>query len=158
MRWTEQQLAKHLAASGFPGAPTVVCTSTPPFALPPETAVMLDLPVPPSVNKTRRYDMASTRLVLAWKDRAEPLILAAKTSALNPLRLAKIKRFEIAIIVSEDHTEMDLDNGIKTLIDYLKTLGVIRDDAKKNMRGLTVIWGNSADAPEGCRVFVRPCA
>ena len=156
MRWTEKQLADHLERTGVPGAPNGADTSRPPFASP--EAVMLDLPVPPSVNKTRRYDMASTRIVRDWKERAEPLVLAAKTSAINPLRLSKISRFEIAIVLSEDHTEMDLDNGIKTLIDYLKTLGVIRDDAKKNMRGLTVVWGERADAPEGCRVFVRPCA
>jgi Holliday junction resolvase RusA-like endonuclease len=158
MRWTEQQLATHLARSGAPAPMPVVDTSCPPFALPPEAAVMLDLPVPPSVNKTRRYDFTHSKLVRAWKDQAEPLVLAAKTSTINPLRLSKIERFEIAIIVSEDDTDMDLDNGIKCLVDYLKTIGVIRDDAKKNMRGLTVIWGDSADAPEGCRVFVRPCA
>lgn len=156
MGWSERQLAKLLERTGVPGQPNTADVSCPPFALGDD--VMLDLPVPPSVNKTRRYDMASTKLVCAWKDRAEPMVLAAKTSAINPLRLSRIKRFEVAIIVSEDHTEMDLDNGIKTLIDYLKTIGVIRDDAKKNMRGLTVIWGSSTDAPEGCRVFVRPCA
>lgn len=142
--------------SGVPGKPNRVDVSSPPF-MAPEQPVMLDLPVPPSVNKTRRYDMAATKIVQSWKQRADPLVLAAKTSALNPLRLSKIQRFEIAIVVSEDHTKMDLDNGIKTLVDYLKTIGVIRDDAKKNMRGLTVTWGAAADAPEGCRVFVRPC-
>lgn len=155
MRWTEDQLAAHLKRTGVPGRPIKVDTSSPPFAL--EEPIFLDLPVPPSVNKTRRYDMSSTKIVRDWKDRAEPLVLAAKTSAINPLRLSKISRFEVAIVVSEDHTEMDLDNGIKTLIDYLKIIGVIRDDAKKNMRGLTVIWGSAAEAPEGCRVFVRPC-
>lgn len=124
----------------------------------PMSDIVLDLPVPPSVNKTRRYDMAATKIVRAWKDAAEPLVLVAKTSKANPLRLSKIERFEIAIVISEDHTEMDLDNGIKTLVDYLKTIGVIRDDAKKNMRGLTVTWGDSSEAPEGCRVYVRPLA
>lgn len=157
MRWTEGQLYRHLKRNGVPGQKNCADVSDPPF-IAPEQPVMLDLPVPPSVNKTRRYDMASTHLVQSWKRRADPLVLAAKTSALNPLRLSKIQRFEIAIVLSEDHTEMDLDNGIKTLVDYLKTIGVIRDDAKKNMRGLTVTWGGTADAPEGCRVFVRPCA
>jgi Holliday junction resolvase RusA-like endonuclease len=158
MRWNEAQLAAHLERTGVLGHANKADTSRPPFAMPDEAPVFLDLPVPPSVNKTRRYDMASTKIVRDWKDRAEPLVLAAKTSAINPLRLSKIKRFEVAIVVSEDHTSMDLDNGIKTLIDYLKIIGVIRDDAQRNMRGLTVTWGTSADAPEGCRVFVRPCA
>lgn len=127
-----------------------------PFHCPPD--VVLDLPVPPSVNKTRRYDTVCTRLVRDWKDRAMPMVLAAKTSKDNPLRLSKIKRFEIAIVISEDHTNMDLDNGIKTLIDYLKAIEIIKDDSPKNLRGLTVIWGSREDAPEGCRVYVKPIA
>lgn len=154
MGWTEAQLTKHLARTGVPGAANRADVSNPPFAAQPD--VVLDLPVPPSVNQTRRYDMAHSKMVRAWKDKAEPLVLAAKTSANNPLRLSKIERFEVAIVVSEDDTNMDLDNGIKTLVDYLKTIGVIKDDAKRNMRGLTVIWGTREDAPEGCRVYVRP--
>lgn len=157
MRLSEDQLAAMLKRRGVPGAANTADVSAPPFAMPADQ-VMLDLPVPPSVNKTRRYDMAATKLVQRWKDLAQPLVLAAKTSAANPLKMSRIDRFELAIVVSEDHTNMDLDNGIKTLIDYLKTIGVIKNDAPKNLRGFSVIWGSRADAPEGCRVFVRPCA
>lgn len=156
MRWSEDQLADHLKRRGVPGRKiNRADTSNPPFA---PSDIVLDLPVPPSVNKTRRYDMAHTKIVTEWKKKAEPLVLSAKTSSANPLKLSRIERFEIAVIISEDHTEMDLDNGIKSLVDYLKTIGVIKDDAKRNMRALSVIWGSSEDAPEGCRVFVRPCA
>lgn len=155
MRWNEDQLAQYMARNGAPAAKRAPPPAPPPIIV--EEPIFLDLPVPPSVNKTRRYDMAHSKLVRNWKDKAEPLVLAAKTSAINPLRLSRISRFEIAVIVSEDDTQMDLDNGLKTLIDYLKIIGVIRDDSKKHMRGLTVTWGSRSDAPEGCRVFVRPC-
>lgn len=157
MNWTEKQLADYQRARGVPsGRPNKVDVSAPPFALPAEP-ITLDLPVPPSVNKTRRYDFTHSKLVNAWKGQAEVHVLAAKTSALNPLRLSKMMRFEIAIVLDEKRTKMDLDNGIKCLVDYLKGIGAIKDDAQKNMRGLTVIWGTAEDAPEGCRVFVRPC-
>jgi Holliday junction resolvase RusA-like endonuclease len=57
-------------------------------------------------------------------------------------------------VLSEHHTKIDLDNGLKALIDYLRRIELIEDDSHKHMRRLVVEWGI---APMGCRVTVRPC-
>jgi Holliday junction resolvase RusA-like endonuclease len=65
-----------------------------------------------------------------------------------------VKRFELLIILSENHTRIDLDNGLKALIDYLRKIELIEDDSPKHMRRLVVEFGL---APFGCRVTVKPC-
>ena len=125
----------------------------PPFAVP--TDAILDLPAPPSVNRTRRIDFSSLRAVNAWKNVADAYVLAAKGRAVRPLRLVKISRFELHIVMSEHHSKIDLDNGLKALIDYLRKIELIEDDSPKHMRRLVVEFGL---APMGCRVTVRPCA
>jgi Holliday junction resolvase RusA-like endonuclease len=127
--------------------------SDPPFAVPPD--IILDLPAPPSVNRTRRVDWASARTVKAWANVADAYVLAAKGRQISPLRLKKIKRFELHIAMSEHHTKIDLDNGLKALIDYLRRINLIEDDSPKHMRGLHVTWGL---APMGCRVTVKEVA
>jgi Holliday junction resolvase RusA-like endonuclease len=117
--------------------------------------VVLDLPVPPSVNKTRKIDRVGHRLFMRWVQSCTPFVLAAKCRSENPLKLEKIKRFHIAVVLSEQHTTIDLDNSVKSLIDYLRHIEIIENDAQKNMRKLTVEWGL---APHGCRVTVKACA
>jgi Holliday junction resolvase RusA-like endonuclease len=116
--------------------------------------VVLDLPVPPSVNRTRRVDLAGRRKVEAWHNVADEYVMVAKRRAIDPVKLTKIPRFELFVTVSEQHTRMDLDNGIKSLVDYLRRIEVIEDDSYKHMRGVHVTWGN---ARHGVRVVVRPC-
>lgn len=125
----------------------------PPFAVAPD--IVIDLPAPPSVNRTRRVNWAAKRTTDAWSNVANAYVLAAKGRAVNPLRMSRVKRFELLVTLSEDHTKIDLDNGLKALIDYLRRIEVIEDDSHKHMRKLTVEWGS---APHGCRVTVRPCA
>jgi len=115
--------------------------------------IVLDLPAPPSVNKLRRIDWWQHKLADKWKKGADGYVLAAKCRAENPVRLMKISRFELFITMSETHTKVDLDNSLKCLIDYLRHIELIENDAPKNMRGLHVVWGH---APHGCRVTVRP--
>lgn len=117
--------------------------------------IVLDLPVPPSVNRTRRVDWSAKRTVTAWTNVADAYVLAAKGRAINPLKMQKIARFELIVTLSEHHTKIDLDNGLKALIDYLRRIELIQDDSYKHMRGLHVVWGH---APHGCRVTVRACA
>jgi Holliday junction resolvase RusA-like endonuclease len=124
-----------------------------PFGVPLD--IILDLPPPPSVNRTRRMDFSSLRVVNAWKNVANAYVLAAKGRAVNPLRLTKISRFELHIIMSEHHSKIDLDNGLKALIDYLRKIELIEDDSPKHMRRIIVEFGT---APMGCRVTVRPIA
>lgn len=125
----------------------------PPFACPPD--MVLDLPAPPSVNRTRRVDWSARRGVQAWHNVANAYVLAAKGRQVNPLKLAKVARFELLIILSEHHTKIDLDNGLKALIDYLRKIELIEDDSPKHMRRLVVEFGI---APMGCRVHVKACA
>lgn len=153
MRWSEQQLADYLERTGVAGQPNTADTSAPPFAV--HSDIILDLPAPPSVNKTRKIDWSASRAVKAWQNVANAYVLAAKGRAISPLLLTKVPRFHLLIVVSEHHTKIDLDNGLKALIDYLRRIELIEDDSWKHMRKLTVEWGL---APHGVRVTVRPCA
>jgi Holliday junction resolvase RusA-like endonuclease len=126
--------------------------SDPPFAVAPD--IVLDLPVPPSVNRTRRVDWAAVRTMKAWSNVADAYVLAAKGRTISPLKLIKIPRFELIVALDEHQTRIDLDNGLKALIDYLRRIELIEDDSPKHMRRIVVEWGR---APYGCRVTVRPC-
>jgi Holliday junction resolvase RusA-like endonuclease len=125
----------------------------PPFACPPD--IVLDLPPPPSVNRTRKVDWTARRQVTAWHNVANAYVLAAKGRQVSPLKLTRVSRFELLIVLSERQTRIDLDNGLKALIDYLRKIELIEDDSPKHLRRLVVEFGT---APFGCRVTVRPCA
>lgn len=117
------------------------------------TDIVLDLPPPISVNKLRKIDWAWSKRVKEWKRSADNYVLAAKCRTENPLKLIKVSRFELWITLSESMVDIDADNGLKHLIDYLRRIDLIENDAKKNMRALHIMFGV---APIGCRVVVRP--
>lgn len=122
-----------------------------PFGCPPD--VVLDIPCPPSVNETRRVNRASLGKVNDWKMSADATIMASgqyRFARQNPVG----ERFELTIIFSED-SRLDLDNGIKSAIDYLRRIELIKNDSKKYMRALHIVWGK---APEGCRLVLRGAA
>jgi len=123
-----------------------------PFHAPPD--IILDLPPPISVNETRKIDWTAHRRLGEWKRKADAFVLEAKRRKINPLKLTKIKRFEIWITLSESLVNIDADNAPKHLIDYLRLIELIENDAKKNMRAVHVTWGF---APAGCRVVIKPC-
>lgn len=126
----------------------------PPFACPPDPLIggmTIDLPPPVSVNESRRVDWKGQRKVAAWKDMADRFLLAAK--ARKEVRFDKIPRFELLITLSEDHVDLDADNGLKCLIDYLHLRDIVANDGKKNMRRLVVEWGH---APAGVRITIKP--
>jgi Holliday junction resolvase RusA-like endonuclease len=116
--------------------------------------IVLDLPAPPSVNKLRKIDWWQHKRAEKWKRAADGHVLVAKVRSDSPIKLNRVPRFELRIILSEHHTKQDLDNSLKCLIDYLRHIELIADDAQRNMRKVSVEWGI---APEGCRVFVKPC-
>jgi Holliday junction resolvase RusA-like endonuclease len=153
VNWTEKQLTEYLERTGAPGKPNTADTSAPPFVVEPD--IILDLPAPPSVNKTRKIDWAASRDVKAWRNVANAYVLHAKMRSVRPLQFTKVKRFQLTVVMSEHHTKIDLDNGLKALIDYLRKIELIEDDSYRHMRRLVVEWGH---APMGCRVTVRPCA
>jgi Holliday junction resolvase RusA-like endonuclease len=115
--------------------------------------IVIDLPAPPSVNRTRRVDWAATKVIKAWQNVANAYVLSAKGRTNSPLKLTKVPRFELHIVMSEQ-SRIDLDNGLKALIDYLRKIELIEDDSPKHLRRLVVEFGR---APFGCRVTVKPC-
>jgi Holliday junction resolvase RusA-like endonuclease len=111
--------------------------------------IVLDLPVPPSVNRTRRVDWRSMARRADWEH-------AANTLALLNRKQRKITgKFEVLITLSERHTRMDLDNCVKELIDYARKIELITNDSPKYMRRIVVDWGH---APEGVRLTLREVA
>lgn len=153
MRWTEKQLADYQERTGVPGRErNRADVSAPPFALPAE--IVLDLPPPVSVNRSRKIDWEGHQRLKEWKRGADAYVFAAKCREVNPLRLERITRYHLEIILDDRLNELDADNSLKGLIDYLHRIGITRNDGKRNMRRLVVEWGI---APTGCRVVVRPC-
>lgn len=151
MRWTEDQLAKHLRAHGVPGAdvPPIDGRDVP---FKPPLECVLDLPAPPSVNRTRRLDSKGAGLVLRWVEQCDARIFAS--GGMKMYRRVP-RRFEATIIFDESLVNLDLDNGVKAVIDYVRRVGLITDDSKKYMRRLVIEWG---EAPHGCRLILREVA
>jgi Holliday junction resolvase RusA-like endonuclease len=147
MRWSEQQLADHLARTGTPGKPNTADVSRPPFALPPD--IVLDLPPPISVNRIWRK--TKTGVI---KSPAYHRWIARADSMLHELdQLKGVKpipgRFTALIVVKR--SRLDLDNNSKVCLDFLQSRNFIVDD--KLCEELTLRWG---EAPTGCRVTVKP--
>ncbi len=120
-----------------------------PFRPPLDT--VLDVPVPPSVNSTRRVNKAGLRELSHWKKRAGMMLIA---SGQYRRATKDTARFEVTIVLCETLCRLDLDNTVKHAIDYLRELRVVTNDGPKQMRKVTIEWGL---APAGCRIIVRPC-
>lgn len=126
-----------------------VDTSNRPFGLPAE--IVLDLPAPPSVNRTRRVDWRGQHAAEHWQSIADKVVMATRRHD-QPRKVEG--PFELHVMLSPT-VKADPDNGLKNLIDYLRRIEVIQNDSPKYFRKLTVEWGT---APEGCRVTVKACA
>jgi Holliday junction resolvase RusA-like endonuclease len=116
--------------------------------------VEIDLPAPLSVNAMRRIDWTSKKTLARWIAIADHLILQAKRRAENPLKLQAYQRFALEVTFSEENSKLDLDNGLKLVIDYLHRIELIEDDSPRHLRRITVQWG---PAPMGTRVKIIPC-
>lgn len=116
------------------------------------TDIILDLPPPLSVNRLRRIDWSAEVRNSAWKDQAYRHVLIAKRRPENPIKLERIERFEITIVFDENKVGLDLDNGVKGLIDFLCLVELIAGDAPKHMRRLVVEFG---EAPTGTRITIK---
>jgi Holliday junction resolvase RusA-like endonuclease len=115
-----------------------------------EFAVVLDLPAPLSVNRTRRIDYRSMPAVHEWKRQADALFLIQK----RKLRINPTIRgpFEATITISSS-SRIDLDNGVKLLIDAAREYGLVPDDRPQYLRKLTVEFGQTE---HGARIKLRP--
>lgn len=120
-----------------------------PFGVPPDT--VLDIPVPPSVNKTRRINKAALPLVEKWEKQADLRLMASGQFR----RAQKVSGpYELTIVFSRQHCKIDPDNAIKSAVDYLRRIELITNDSPKYAARYVIEWGN---APEGCRLILRPC-
>jgi hypothetical protein len=111
--------------------------------------ICLDLPVPTSVNATRRIDWEGNMRRRNWAKLADTMILARKRGPMPTID----GPFEVIITVSEADTKGDLDGFAKVLIDYAVRLGLVHDDTPKYLRRVTLEWGEAMD---GCRMMLRP--
>lgn len=111
--------------------------------------MIYDLPLPISTNalyfnlpnggrsKTARYK--------AWVHDAAMILLCQKARPVaGPVR--------IHIQVSEK-SKCDIDNAAKCVLDALVARGVIEDDRKKFVRGVSLEWSTET---EGMRVTIKP--
>lgn len=114
--------------------------------------IVLDLPVPPSVNKTRRINTKWIGKTEAWRRQADLLLMSS-----GQYRAARKLpgRFEVKIILCERQCRLDIDNTAKSAIDYLKRIELVSDDSPKFMRRLVIEFG---DAPAGCRIILKEVA
>lgn len=114
--------------------------------------IVIDLPVPPSVNRIWRANRAGPKKVSlspeykAWKDHADRLTMT--TAQFRGLKTI-VGPFEVKIIIQRQRG--DLDNRAKGILDWLQSRGVVVDD--KYCERLVMEWG---EAPAGCRVTVTP--
>jgi Holliday junction resolvase RusA-like endonuclease len=120
-------------------------------------AVTLDIPVPPSVNRTRRIDWSAHTKVRAWK--RETGLGWIASGQLRPAKHWAAQnydgRFELLVIVDEKKCRLDPDNLLKCAIDLLREHKLITDDSFKYVRRLTVEPGY---APAGARIVLREAA
>jgi len=108
--------------------------------------IVLDLPAPLSVNRTRRIDWAAKPQIGRWIRAADALVMSQ-----GKLPPAIRGRFAVTLDMIES-SSLDLDNSPKQVIDYLRRLELIENDSPRCMREVLLKFG---EAPEGCRVTVR---
>lgn len=119
--------------------------------------VVLDLPVPPSVNKLRRGDTGpGARLRRAFYQQADMHIMAARGRTREPLQVRRLLGpYEATIQISEKLSKADLDNHVKCLIDYAVSREFVPNDSPRYLRRLVVEWGCPIN---GARVTLRSIA
>ena len=122
-------------------------TRNPPFAVLPD--IVLNLPAPLSVNRTRKIDWANHKKTTAWLRQADAHFLLQKRGLPPPI----LGRYEI-ILTLRDGSQIDADNCSKIAIDVIRRFRLVADDDPTHMRKVTIEFGDVV----GCRVIVRPMA
>jgi len=109
--------------------------------------IVLDLPPPLSVNRTRRIDWRAHRVVSAWQVNADSVFLSQKRSLPPPI----VGPYELTLTLA-DGSRIDADNACKLVIDAVRRFRLVANDDPKHMRRLVVEFGDVT----GCRVTLRP--
>ena len=138
-------MEKAMKASGISEVPACGQAT---ILLSPVPELILDLPLPPSVNRTSGLRLGNEhRLVKAWRKAADAHLMYTRQS-----RYLRAIDGEVAIEIWWHSPRIgDIDNRLKHLLDYLQRLRVVEDDSR--CRELHVRYGG---AHVGCRVRVRP--
>jgi Holliday junction resolvase RusA-like endonuclease len=111
-----------------------------------EPSFVLNLPLPPSVNRFAARLGNSSPVVLRWIRQCDRYVMA-----LRPRPQFK-GEFEAQVTWNIDYFgKGDIDNCLKPLLDYLQRVTIIEND--RLCRRLVVDWG---PLELGCRVAVRP--
>jgi hypothetical protein len=107
--------------------------------------IVINLPSPLSVNRTRRIDWKNYPLVKEWQRQADALFLLQKRSLPPPIQ----GQYGITITL-EDGSRIDADNTVKLLIDTIRRYRLVVDDDPKRMRHVVIEFGDV----EGCRITI----
>ena len=119
--------------------------------------IQIDLPPPPSVNRTRKLDKAGLRRLHHWHDRSDAQVTYQWAQAKLKIRSRPYMpgQFGIRIQVNEK-LKIDLDNIAKAVIDYCKRIELVTDDSKKYMRHVEIDWSDKLPKDCGARVLITP--
>ena len=115
------------------------------------TQIVLDLPIPPSVNRTRRIDWSGHKQVKEFYTRADFFLSAHDRDAPRKTRCIT-GPYELTLAIPETLSGIDLDNHCKTLIDYLVSREFVGGDDKRYLRRLVVEWAFETVA---CRITIK---
>lgn len=119
--------------------------------------IVLDLPVPPSVNRLWRASADDRRRVYRapcykqWLHEADALVIINRQGPRG-----RIIRgwFELHFAMSDGYPHKgDLDNRLKAALDFLQSREYVAND--KHARKITLEWVPPDQAPAGCRVTLR---
>jgi len=111
--------------------------------------LIINLPLPPSVNRYSGKLGNQSPIVQAWWDQADRHVFEHMREV---RRKATKDAFVLHVTWSDKYwTKWDADNRVKPLLDYLERIEAINND--KKLWFLSVGWG---EAPLGCRVQIRP--
>jgi len=108
----------------------------------------IQLPMPPSTNSL--FGQAPGRKRYLTKEYAEWTELAGLI-----LKRARPPKFPAEVFIGitlQDSGNLDGDNRIKAPLDLLVKHQVIKDDSRKYVREIRLMWGNVT----GCKIEVRP--
>lgn len=112
------------------------------------TGLILELPLPPSVNRMMAKLGNRSPAIVKWTRLADGYTYQQKRW-INQHKITGPFRIHITWTKAEQG-KSDIDNRIKPLLDYLQRIGVIEND--KMCRVMTVSYG---ETNYGCRVELR---
>lgn len=115
--------------------------------------IVLDVPAPPSVNRTRKVHWRGHKKYVAWKKNAGLRLI--ENGQYRAARGGVLGKYELTVTLNEAMCPADPDNHLKAVGDFLKSLNFIVDDGPAYARRIVIEYG---DVPDGCRITLRECS